>query len=240
MNPALDVLRAPGAGKALLLRVLARPWAALEALRTRDRLCLGGAMLALAVGGELLIVMPLRDKREAIEVAVLGGATDKDLASALRQSQRQQRDDALQRRSDKVAGALAAAGASAAPRESLRFLLTRTLQGLPVQLLSLRAAAVEEIAVEPAAPADAVAVVGAAGAADAASAAAAAPPMYRHRYELRVSGALPDLLSVVDALERQARPLRVERVLLRADAQGALEASITLVALGSDRTWLSL
>jgi hypothetical protein len=32
----------------------------------------------------------------------------------------------------------------------------------------------------------------------------------------------------------------VERLQLRADAQGALQAVITLVTLGSERTWLAL
>lgn len=219
---------------ALFTRVAARPLAALEKLRSRDRLLLGGALLALLVGLELLVVLPMRDKRLAIDAALLNSESDQQQLLAQREQALRVRDDALQRRSDSVAASLAAVGATAAPRESLRFLLSRTLQGLPVQVTSLRALAGEEIVVEQGAPADGFAAEAAA------SAPQALPPLFRHRYELQVSGALPQLLAALQALEVNARPLRVERVRLSADAQGALQARITLLTLGSERTWLAL
>jgi len=220
--------------RALFTRVTARPLAALEKLRSRDRLLLGGAMLALLAGLEMGVVMPMRDKRLAIDAALSTSESDQQQLLAQREQALRERDDALQRRSDSVAASLAAVGATAAPRESLRFLLSRTLQGLPVQVTSLRALAGEEIVVEQGAPTDGV------PADAAASAPQAPPPLFRHRYELQVSGALPELLVALQALEVNARPLRVERVRLSADAQGALQARITLLTLGSERTWLAL
>lgn len=219
---------------ALFAHITARPLAALEKLRSRDRLLLGGAMLALLAGLELLVVMPMRDKRLAIDAALSTSESDQQQLLAQREQALRERDDALQRRSDSVAASLAAVGATAAPRESLRFLLSRTLQGLPVQVTSLRALAGEEIVVEQGAPTDGVPPDAAA------SAPQAPPPLFRHRYELQVSGALPEMLAALQALEVNARPLRVERVRLSADAQGALQARITLLSLGSERTWLAL
>lgn len=220
--------------RALVERLSARPMAAMVEMRSRDRWLLIAAMLALLAGLEMGVVLPLREKRLSIDAALLNSEADQQQQLAQREAAVQERDNALQRRIDNVAAALAAVGAAAAPRESLRFLLSRTLQGLPVQVSSLRALAGEEIVIEQAAAADAV------PAQAAASAAQPPPPLFRHRYELQVSGALPELLAALQALEVNVRPLRVERVRLSADAHGALQAHITLLTLGTERTWLAL
>ena len=132
-------------------------------------------------------------------------------------------------------------GAAGQRNESLRFLLSRTLQGLPVAVLSLRALGVEEMELAPVA-AEAGAVAAPAAPASAAVQTDPAIPslLYRHRYELRVGGELPALLVALEALEQNTRPLRIERVRLHADAHGALQASVVLMTLGPERTWLSL
>lgn len=231
---ALPLARMGADLQALLKQALQRPVLALDKLRTRDRLLLCAAMLALVVGLELLVTLPLREKRLAIDVALRTGAAEQQQAVTQREQQTQQREQDLQQRAVRAQGALGAMGASAAPRESLSFLLSRTLQGLPVQVLSLRALGSEELVVDAAPSAEAPA------ASAAASTPAAATALYRHRYELRIGGALDDLLQAVAQLESRARPLRVERVQVRADAQGVLQATLTLVTLGTERTWLSL
>lgn len=224
---------------------------ALEAMRPRDRLALSAAALALIVGMEFLVVLPMRDKRIAIESAQLASRHDQDSARTSREAEQQAHADALRSRQAQVTQALAGFGAAGKRDESLRFLLSRTLQGLPVNVLSLRALGVEEMEVAPApAPAatDANAVATAAAPASAGAQADSAAPdtaatpsmLYRHRYELRVGGGLPALLSALEALERNTRPLRIERVRLQADTHGALEASVVLMTLGPERTWLSL
>ncbi len=216
-------------------RWLAPALAQLEKLRSRDRLLLATSMLALLAGLELLVVLPLRDKRLAIDAAQLNSEADEQQRQAQMAADALQRDEALQRRIDSVAASLAAVGATAAPRESLRFLLSRTLQGLPVTVSALRALPGEEIVVEKAETADALPADGAA---------AVPPPLFRHRYELQVQGSLVNLLAALQALEAHARPLRVERVRLSAepgaDPARALQARITLLTLGSERTWLAL
>ncbi len=230
--------------------------AALEAMRQRDRLALTGALLSLIIGMDLLVVLPIRDKRIAIESAQLASVNDEEAARSNRQTEQSAHEADLLLRQAQVTKALAAFGASGKRDESLRFLLSRTLQGLPVAVLSLRALNVEEMEIAPgSAPATAdtamaVAAVAAAPAAHADPAGAAATPdapappaqtlLYRHRYELRVGGGLPALLSALEALEHNTRPLRIERVHLQADATGAIEASVVLMTLGPERTWLSL
>ncbi len=222
---------------------------ALEAMRPRDRLALSAAALALIVGMEFLVVLPMRDKRIAIESAQLASRHDQDSARTSREAEQQAHADALRSRQAQVTQALAGFGAAGKRDESLRFLLSRTLQGLPVSVLSLRALGVEEMEVAPApAATDANAVATAAAPASAGAQADSAAPdtaatpsvLYRHRYELRVGGGLPALLSALEALERNTRPLRIERVRLQADTHGALEASVVLMTLGPERTWLSL
>ncbi len=232
----------PARFEAQARRLLAPSLARLEKLRSRDRLLLAASMLALLAGLELLVAMPLRDKRLAIDAAALNSEADEQQRQAQIAADTAQRDDALQRRIDSVAAALGAVGATAAPRDSLHFLLSRTLQGLPVTVSALRALPGEEIVIEKGESTDAVPAEGAA------SASAAPPPLFRHRYELQVQGNLVDLLAALQALEANARPLRVERVRLQAPAEIAgsaggtrlLQARITLLTLGSERTWLAL
>ncbi|KNZ33511.1 MAG: hypothetical protein AD742_06380 [Methylibium sp. NZG] len=226
--------------------------AALEAMRQRDRLALCAALLSLIIGLDFLLVLPMRDKRFAIENAQQASVNDEAAARSSQQAEQDAHAAELKARQVKVTQGLAAFGAAGKQADSLRFLLSRTLQGLPVTVQALRAMSVEETEVTAAAaagiPADASASAPMAepaalaleGTASDAPAAAAQTLLYRHRYELRLSGALPALLSALEALEGNARPLRIERVRLQADADGALEASVVLMTLGSERTWLSL
>ena len=213
---------------------------ALESMRQRDRLALSAAALALLVGLDLLVVAPLHDKRLAIELAKASSARDDAAALASRDAERNAFEADLLTRQTKVAKALAGYGAAGNRVDSLHFLLSRTLQGLPVSVLSLRSQGVDEVEVAAVDP-EAAAAALAGPVASAPTASAPTPSkLYRHRYELRVGGTLPALLKSIEALEHNSRPLRIERVRLLADAGGALEASVVLMTLGPDRTWLSL
>lgn len=215
--------------RARLARALARPRAALEALPTRERMLVAMALLALAVGGELMLVQPQRDKRVAIEAALHTSAADRLAAQTQAEQQLRERDDDLQRRRASVDAALARDGVAAAPRESLGFLLSRTLQSLPVRVLALNALASEELSLR-----------GESAEAASAEPAPSTPPLFRHRYELRVAGEPAQLIAAVQALDSAARPLRIERVKLVGDAHGQVQAHVTLMILGAQRTWLAL
>ncbi len=219
-----------------------RPLAAANALRSRERLALGVGVLALIAAFELTVVLNLHDKRRAIEQALQAGAHDLDATQAAEAAQREARETDLAQREAKAMAALAGLGAAGAPRESLRFLLSRTLQELPVKVVSLRALGAEELELG--------ALPDPSAAAGGTSAEAAAPPgggvgtpaalLFRHRYELRLSGSIHALLPALETLEKSTRPLRVERVRLAADAAGALQANVVLMTVATQRHWLSL
>lgn len=222
-------------------RLASRAVDALQAMRQRDRLAITAALLTLLLSIEPLLVLPLRDQRIALETLQRTSASEEATARAARQAEHETLDAQWRARQAKAAQALAAFGASGPRAESLRFLLSRTLQGLPVAVLALRALDVEEIEVAPAPEPAPTAVTVATGAEpDPAAAATGRATLFRHRYELRVGGALPTLLAALEALERDTRPLRIERVRVQATADGALEATVVLMTLGPERTWLSL
>ena len=229
-----------------VLRGGTRPWLArLDAIPQRDRYAMLAAGLALVGALELMGVQPMRDKREAIQLAATTEAQGvSDAAAASEADQATQAADVTARLA-KVEAELAAlgvgagsgVGGSGARGESLSFLLSRTLQRQAVNVVSLRALGVQELNL--AVPADA-AGTGVAGTVIA-DAAAAPKAMYRHRYELTLGGDIAQLTASVAALEHGILPLRIERVRLAANgSDNAVQATVTLVTIGLERTWLSL
>ena len=231
-----------------VLRGGPRPWLLwLEAIPERDRYAMLAAGLALVGALELMGVQPMRDKREAIQRAATAEAQSvSDAAAATAADQATQAADVTARLA-KVEAELAALGVGAgsgvgvgekgARGDSLSFLLSRTLQRQAVNVVSLRALGVQELNL--AVPADA-AGTGVAGTVIA-DAAAAPKAMYRHRYELTLGGDIAQLTASVAALEHGILPLRIERVRLAANgSDNAVQATVTLVTIGLERTWLSL
>ena len=235
-----------------VLRDSTRPWLArLDAIPERDRYAMLAAGLALVGALELMAVQPMRDKREAIQLAATTEAQGVfDAAAATEAGQATQAADVTARLA-KVdaelaalgvgAGAGAGAGSGAgvggrgARGESLSFLLSRTLQRQAVHVVSLRALGVQELNL--AVPADAATTAGTV----IADAAAPSKAMYRHRYELTLGGEIAQLTASVAALEHGLLPLRIERVRLASTgSDNAVQATVTLVTIGLERTWLSL
>lgn len=221
-----------------------RPWLAwLDAVPERDRYAMLAAGLALVGALEVMGVQPMRDKREAIQRAATSEAQGaSDAAAAAEADQATQAADVTARRA-KVEAELAAlgvgtgvgSGGAGSRGESLSFLLSRTLQRQAVQVVSLRALGVQElnVAVPAEAAVPAVAVI--------TDAATASKPLYRHRYELTLGGDIAQLTASVAALERGILPLRIERVRLASNgSDNAVQATVTLVTIGLERTWLSL
>ncbi len=230
-----------------LRTALRQRYAKLDAMPQRERLALAGALVALCFGVDQFLAMPARAKRQNIEQALQASAHELEQTRLAREADVRARDDGLALRQRKVATELTQVGAKAAPRESLRFLLNSTLQGLPVNVTLLRALPGEEVTIsggdtpEPqAAAASAGAVAGAATTPADTAAPANNRVLYRHRYELQLQADLAPLLRAVAVLEDDVRPLRLERVQLRRSAQGQLQANVTLITLGVERSWLSL
>ena len=229
-----------------VLRGGTRPWLLwLEAIPERDRYAMLAAGLALVGALELMGVQPMRDKREAIQRAATAEAQSvSDAAAATAADQATQAADVTARLA-KVEAELAALGVGAgsgvgvgekgARGDSLSFLLSRTLQRQAVNVVSLRALGVQELNL--AVPTDVAATAGTV----VADAAAAPKAMYRHRYELTLGGEIAQLTASVEALEHGILPLRIERVRLASNGiDNAVQATVTLVTIGLERTWLSL
>ena len=235
-----------------VLRGGTRPWLLwLEAIPERDRYAMLAAGLALVGALELMGVQPMRDKREAIQRAAIAEAQSvSDAAAATAADQATQAADVTARLA-KVEAELAALGVGAgagvgvgvgagvgekgARGDSLSFLLSRTLQRQAVNVVSLRALGVQELNL--AVPTDVAATAGTV----VADAAAAPKAMYRHRYELTLGGEIAQLTASVAALEHGILPLRIERVRLASNGiDNAVQATVTLVTIGLERTWLSL
>jgi hypothetical protein len=231
--------------------------ATLDALSRRDRLLMAGGLMAVVIGLDAAIALPLRAKRERIEQAVSLDATTQDQLQQQTQHEQADRLADVQRRSAALAQRLASLGLQAR-RDSLPAFLARTLRGhaiAPVGVRTLPAeplnpGAADNSPAQPAAPALPAAALLATAMPGAAASSAATPTsdseagtLFRHRAELTFEGPLPELLRAIALTEHQLAPLRVERVSLSRPAgaiDGRVQAVLVLTAISQERTWFAL
>ena len=221
----------------------------LGAMPERDRIALLAAGLALAGAAEWFMVWPMHRQRDLI-VETARAQTQAALDAAKEaQHSREQQKTLLAERTRLLDADLARLGVAASSGQRLSVLLARTLLPQPVQVLALREVGVDEIdapATQPGEPGAAAAGTAPAAAADAGqspadgAAPASAVRLYRHRFELRLSGPLPALLAALAAVERDVLPLRTERVRLAPGERGDVELTLGLWVVGTERVWLSL
>lgn len=211
--------------------------AKLDALARRDRWMLAAGLLAALAGVEYLFVLPLNAKRHTVEQSVTAASSSQSEAQAAAHAEAAARLSALQARNALAERALAALGLKSSKVDSLSAFLERALRGQAVNIVALRGLPVEALNLS-AAPADAAVVAGA-PAPEAASALPAAP-LFRHRAELKLQGAVPSLTQAIGVLERDLAPLRIERVLIGAQPGGAVQATVVLTTVSAERTWLAL
>lgn len=223
-----------------------RLFARINALSKRDRIAMLAGGLALLGAVELQLILPLHDRRAAAETQQQGPDQLQLQAQQAAAEATQVKLTALQQEWAKRQKSPVRHAQASAP-QTLFTELRQNLALAGVQVVALRALA-DEAPVAPPPAADAAAVpADAASAADPAASDAAqpakpAPTIYRHRAELRVSGALAAVMSVVSQLERDDQALRLERVLLSATpkADGQVEATFSLVAISEDQSWLEM
>jgi type II secretory pathway component PulM len=210
----------------------------IDKLNPRDRMALAGGIVAAMVGIEMMIVMPMKTKRVAIEQAVLAESASQSEAQQAAVTERVSRLADLRKRGDEVDAKLASLGLKSTQRDSLSTFLARALQDQGVKLTSLRGMPIEHVTI---APTDASADVTPPVSADAAAGKATPNLLFRHRAELKLEGPLPGVLRAVDMLERELAPLRIERVLLGSTSSaGAARALVVLTTISQERTWLVL
>ncbi len=200
-----------------------------EALSPRDRLSLAAGVLALLVGLEMLVVMPLHDKRRLIEQSAAADASSQNDAQAAAQAQRLAQMAELDLRGAQIGQQLASLGLHKVSAHSPAGFIVGALQGSNAALVSLRGLPVQEL------PTAATAAVAEA------SGSAGAPVFYRHRAEIRLQGSVAELTQALEVLEQGAAPLRIEQVLISsADSGPALQATVVLTAINQERTWFAL
>ncbi|MDE2401082.1 MAG: hypothetical protein KGL90_05415 [Burkholderiales bacterium] len=211
----------------------------LERLSERDRAALFAALLAVIIGLDMLVIMPLNAQRKSMLASMAATAQDSVQAQAAASKQRDELATGLAQRKASVDKDLAAFGLNNGLKDSLSFMLARTLRQQAVTIQGLRALTVEELTI--AAPAAATAEAAPASDEPASAAPASLPPqLFRHRYELKLQTELASLPATLDALENSSRPLRVESVHLQAQPTGVIEATVMLVTIGLEKTWLAL
>lgn len=204
----------------------------LERLSERDRAALMAALAVVAVGLDMLVVMPMNAQRHAMVVGMAATAEGVQQVKLDAEKVRQAELLSLNQRKAGIDKDLAAFGLNNALKDSLSFMLSHTLRNQAVTVRSLRSLTVEEIKLEAqAAPAEATAT----GATEEQH-----PPLYRHRYELVLHSDLKQVGPTLDALEHGIRPLRLESAHLQALSSGELELTATLVTIGLEKTWLAL
>lgn len=240
---------------------LARRFAArLKALPPRDRLALCGAAFALLGAVEWFYVLPMRAQRQTIAAATAEQVRAEGEALDTRERQRSQAEAALEARLAEIDKALAAHGAGRERSETLHALLARALVAQSARILSLRDSGVEALDLTPVSTGPGEGAAAAGGAADSAAAAAAPaaavasgggvaaegvaaeaqPQLFRHRYELMLAGDATALTSALERLSQVLPPLRIERVRLAGRPDGSVEATLTLMVIATERTWLTL
>lgn len=222
-------------------RVLATV-ARIDALPRRERIALVGGLIALAIGVQALWVTPARAKRNAIAESSAQSERSRSDAEVAAAAQRAATFADLRSRNLDLEAKLAALGLKASQREPVGAFVTRSLRGDGVRLAGVTALPVEALAsADPLRAHDASL---AAESTDTATPVAARPALFRHRTELRLEGAVKDVVRAIEQLERDLAPLRVERIRLTPVASGsagagAIQASLVLTTISEERTWLA-
>jgi hypothetical protein len=211
---------------------LAASWAAatarIDALSDRDRHVLLLGALAVLVASELFWVQPMGTKRQAVMAAAGEQAASAATERARAEQALAKARSELDARAARLDNELQRLGAERATGEPLSQLLRRVLARHGVAIVALRSLEVLEV--------DA-----GAGAAAPAPATERTRLLFKHRLELTLGADAAALVAAVGTLDRDARPLRIERVrLLASESAGTPQAVITLAVLGTRRTWLSI
>ncbi len=213
--------------------------AQIDALPQRERAALLMAGLALLVGFEFMVVLPMQTQRQVLADVAAAAAEEEARQKASMEDERTRQEEELNQRLKAANEALQALGVNSGVvgtrGESLSFLLSRTLSDNPVEVVSLRALDAEEMSLAPR-PGEGEA----APPPEAAEAGGKPLVLYRHRYLLVLGGEFGDVTRAIDALEGALKPLRIERVRLQGRPDGSVAAAIQWVTIGLEKSWLSL
>jgi hypothetical protein len=208
--------------------------AQLDAMPQRERFALLMAGLAVLVGVEFLVVLPMQTQRQSLADMSLASAEEEARQQSQQAEELARQEEELNQRLAAANEALKALGVNAGlvgtRGESLSFLLSRTLHDSPVQGMSLRALDAEAMSLGTRVPDG-----------EAAPEAPAKPQrLFRHRYVLSLGGEFGPVTQALNSLEGTLKPLRIEQVRLQGQPDGSVVATVYWVTMGLEKSWLSL
>ena len=220
--------------------------ARLDAMPPRERLALGAMALAALLALELMVVLPIRERRAVLVGAMAAEAQAVQDNATAEQTRLLAEQAALEAQLAAAELELRKRGAGAHRSEALGHWLHKALAGQPVQVVSLRSLGAAELEVAAASagqgtsPSEAAADPAGAGHGGPASAANQNAPLFRHRYELMLAGDAEPLITAVRSLGERMRPLRIERVRLGSRDGRSVEATLGFVIISPERSWITL
>ncbi|MBL8323632.1 MAG: hypothetical protein JNJ89_01610 [Rubrivivax sp.] len=220
------------------------------------------AMVAL-ITAEFGWVLPIREQRDRVVAASLAEQQAAEEGERQRREHLASEQAAIELRLASAENELARRGAAASRSEPLGAWMQRALAGQPVRVLAMRDLGVTEIdtaalaiASTPETPAPgqdtaarAPTAQGAAPGAEPtpatdattqAARASAHPTLYRHRFELTLTGGVDQLIDATGALAERMAPLRIERVRLYSRDGVAVELALGFVIVTAERAWMTL
>ncbi|MDE1997395.1 MAG: hypothetical protein KGN37_00775 [Burkholderiales bacterium] len=241
----------------LAARLPVKKWVTkVNALPQRDRIALLAGSLALILGVEFQVIMPVHDRRVALLLSQ-PGLDPLEQQTAAQELQRKQDELAkLQQQVSHRAPIRDYTVQGAAPREVFAS-LRKAMALQEVEVVSLKALP-DEAPVKPPMPSSAASASDggdqAAAADPAASDAGAAAPVtamppkaneasvFRHRAELRIAGSLDHINAVLKQFEQSNQLLRLEKVKITPAEQDpkSIEATLSLVLISQEQQWLAM
>lgn len=247
----LDKLKGGGG---LAARLPIKKWVAkVNALPQRDRIAMLAGSLALILGVEFQVIMPVHDRRVALLLSQ-PGLDPLEQQTAAEDLQRKQDELAkLQQKVSHRAPIRDYTVQGATPREVFAS-LRKAMALQEVEVVSLRALP-DEAPVKPpmpsnaaSAPDDDQAAAVDPAASDAAAPVTAMPPkaaeasVFRHRAELRIAGSLDHINAVLKQFEQSNQLLRLEKVKITPAEQDpkSIEATLSLVLISQEQQWLAM
>ncbi|HET8693378.1 MAG TPA: hypothetical protein VFM33_01770 [Aquabacterium sp.] len=243
-------------GGGLTARLPIKKWVTkVNALPQRDRIALLAGSLALILGVEFQVIMPVHDRRVALLLSQ-PGLDPLEQQTAAEELQRKQEELAkLQLKVSHRAPIRDYTVQGATPREVFAS-LRKAMALQEVEVVSLNALP-DEAPVKPPMPSSAASASGddqTAAADSAASDPAVAAPVtamppkaseasvFRHRAELRIAGSLDHINAVLRQFEQSNQLLRLEKVKITPAEQDpkSIEATLSLVLISQEQQWLAM
>ncbi|MBL8342571.1 MAG: hypothetical protein JNL30_13965 [Rubrivivax sp.] len=235
----------------------------IDAMPERQKGGLAALAVVALVTAEFGWVLPIREQRDRVVAASVAEQQAAEEGERQRREHLASEQAAVEFRLAAAETELVRRGAASSRSEPLGKWLQQALTGQPVRVLALRDLGVTEIdtaalvapaqansaTTEPEAATRALTAAAAQAGTDPAHATDGAeqtarahshPTLYRHRFELTLTGSVDQLIASTGTLAERMAPLRVERVRLHSRDGVAVELTLGFVIVTAERAWIAL